>query len=80
MNFKMTLRAARVNRGLTIKDVAKRTGKCVDTISKYESDSTSIPQDLMIELLGIYRVPFEFIFFGKESEFHGFLDRKKITA
>lgn len=80
MNFKMTLRAARVNRGFTIKEVASITGKCVDTISKYESDSTSIPQDLMIELLSIYRVPFEFIFFGNESEFHGFAKRKKETA
>jgi transcriptional regulator with XRE-family HTH domain len=74
--LKITLKAARINRGLTIKDVAKELGKCVDTISKYESDSSSIPQDLMISLLKMYKVPFENIFFGKESEFHGLLRRK----
>ncbi|OBZ08249.1 hypothetical protein A7975_27245 [Bacillus sp. FJAT-26390] len=68
----MTLRAARVNSGFTIKEVAEKTDKCFDTISKYEDDSTSIPQDLLVQLLQIYKIPFPYIFFGKESEFHGF--------
>ncbi|MGK5512253.1 helix-turn-helix domain-containing protein [Brevibacillus formosus] len=80
MDFKLTLKAARINRGLTIKDVAGCTGRCVDTISKYEVDSTCIPQDLMVELLNLYKVPFEFIFFGKQSEFHGLVGRKKESA
>lgn len=70
--FKITLRAARVNCGLTTKEVAEHTGKCIDTISKYEMDSTNIPQDLMITLLNLYRVPFSVIFFGRESEKLGF--------
>lgn len=73
--FKITLRAARVNSGLTAKEVAEHTGRCVDTISKYELDSTHIPQDLMITLLNLYNIPFSFIFFGKESEKLG---RKRI--
>ena len=71
-HFKITLRAARVNSGLTTKEVAEHTGKCIDTISKYEMDSTNIPQELMITLLTLYEVPFSIIFFGKESEKLGF--------
>lgn len=73
MAYKITLRAARINCGLTVKDVATKTGKCIDTISKYESDSSSIPHELMITLLELYKAPFDLIFFGKESEFHGFI-------
>lgn len=68
----ITLRAARINRGLTLKDVAERTGKHPETISKYEADSTEIPRDLSLKLLEIYGVPDRNIFFGKESSFHGF--------
>lgn len=81
--FKITLRAARVNSGLTAKEVADRTGKCVDTISKYELDSSNIPHDLMISLLELYNVPFVHIFFGRESEFLGFRKtriKRKLTS
>lgn len=70
--FLITLKAARVNSGLTLKDVAQRIGKSTETISKYEIDSTHIPRDLMVKLVDLYRVPNEHIFFGKESSFHGF--------
>lgn len=70
--LQITLRAARVNCGLTLKDVAHETGRSVDTISKYEIDSTNIPRDLMVELIDLYQIPDEHIFFGKESSFHGF--------
>jgi transcriptional regulator with XRE-family HTH domain len=72
MLFKVTLRAARINRGFTLKEVAEKTGKCIDTISKYEADSSSIPHEFMVMLLELYQVPFGHVFFGKESEFHGF--------
>lgn len=76
MAFKITLRAARVNCGLTLKDVANITGKCADTISKYESDSTSIPRDLSVQLIELYGVPQENIFFGRESSLNGFLAKR----
>jgi transcriptional regulator with XRE-family HTH domain len=75
--FQITLKAARINSGFTLKDVALETGKSVDTISKYESDSTHIPRDLMVALINLYQVPYELIFFGKESSFHGFLKSKR---
>ena len=65
----ITLRAARVNRGLTLKEVANSINKSIDTINKYEIDSTNIPRKLMIDLLNLYRVSPDNIFFGKESDF-----------
>ncbi|WP_199615504.1 helix-turn-helix domain-containing protein [Paenibacillus alkalitolerans] len=71
--LQITLRAARVNCGFTLKEVAHQTGRSTETISKYEIDSTNIPRDLMVELIALYQVPDEHIFFGKESSFHGLL-------
>ncbi|MDN8590971.1 helix-turn-helix transcriptional regulator [Paenibacillus sp. 11B] len=76
MPFKITLRAARVNSGMTMQAVANAINKNVDTISKYELDSSNIPHDLMVALLELYNVPFMHIFFGKESEFLGRRRRK----
>jgi transcriptional regulator with XRE-family HTH domain len=70
-NIIITLRAARVNRGLTLNDVAEETGKSVDTISKYEKDSTDIPRSLLIALLNLYGMRADNIFFGRESDFTG---------
>jgi len=69
--FLITLRAARVNRGLTLKEVSLQVGKSEATISKYESDSTSIPRDLMEALCALYGAPKDIIFFGRESDFIG---------
>lgn len=69
--FKVTLRAARTNRGFTVKEVALEVGKSIETISKYESDATDIPHVLLITLLELYKTPYAHIFLGKESEFLG---------
>lgn len=69
--FQLTLRAARINRGLDLKDVSVLVNRHVETLSKYEKDSTKIPRDLMEDLIKIYGVPKENIFFGKESVFTG---------
>lgn len=68
----ISLRAARINSGFTLKQVAARTGRCAETISKYELDSTSMPRDVIEQLVGddgIYGIPKENIFFGKQSVF-----------
>jgi transcriptional regulator with XRE-family HTH domain len=72
-NIQFTLRAARTNCGLTLKQVAVITDRSPETIGKYEVDSTNIPRDLMAQLLDIYKMPYELIFFGSESSFHGFI-------
>lgn len=81
--FKITLRAARVNSGLSRDEVAGRVGKSPDTVMKYEMDSTNIPHDLLSAFLSIYQVPDEHIFLGKESVKTGFskvLYQKKRTS
>jgi transcriptional regulator with XRE-family HTH domain len=69
--LKLTLRAARTNRGHTLKDVARLTGRSIDTINRYEIDSSRIPRDLVEDLLNLYQVNGDLIFFGKESDFTG---------
>ncbi|MEC0242022.1 helix-turn-helix transcriptional regulator [Paenibacillus dokdonensis] len=75
--FQMTLRAARVNRGFNLKEVASIVGKCPETIGKYENDSTEIPRGLFLDLVKLYGVPEEMIFCGKESVFTGFHRRSR---
>ncbi|WP_148113581.1 helix-turn-helix domain-containing protein, partial [Lactococcus lactis] len=47
---KITLKAARVNAGLTAKEVGEIVKKHYQTILSYEKDSENIPTGLLIEL------------------------------
>lgn len=69
MNIKITLRAARVNSGLTLVDSSKHLLINKDTLSKYEKDSSDIPRSLLLKIEDLYSVNTNDIFFGKESEF-----------
>lgn len=77
-DFKLTWRAARVNAGYTLKEVAALTGRSIDTIHRYERDSKEIPLDLMSKLLSLYLVPQEMVYCGKESDLIG--QKKMIPA
>jgi DNA-binding XRE family transcriptional regulator len=61
----ITLKAARINAGLTAKEVGKIVNKHYQTILNYEKDSDNIPTSLLVELSHIYQYPVEFIFLGK---------------
>jgi transcriptional regulator with XRE-family HTH domain len=74
--LQITLRAARVNAGLTLVEAAKLFGINKDTLSKYEKDSSNVPRKFFIKIEEIYGVPVDNIFFGVESEFF----RKSKTA
>jgi transcriptional regulator with XRE-family HTH domain len=67
--LKITLRAARVNRGLTLIEAAKLFGINKDTLHNYEKDSSNVPRLFFCKIEEVYGVPLENIFFGKESEF-----------
>lgn len=69
--FQITLRAARINKDLSLEQVGSMTKKHPETIRKWEIDSTDIPRKLLKQLLAIYGVPEDYIFFGKESVFIG---------
>jgi DNA-binding XRE family transcriptional regulator len=75
--LKITLRAARVNSGLTLTDAAPLFGINKDTLAKYEKDSTNVPRTFFVKIEEIYKIPVENIFFGAESEF---FRKLKVTA
>lgn len=67
--FQMTLRAARVNLGLTRKEAAKLFDIHHETLTRYEFDSTNVPRSFFNQLESVYGVPVENIFFGKEDQY-----------
>jgi transcriptional regulator with XRE-family HTH domain len=70
-DFKITWRAARVNKGYNQSEVAELSGKNIDTVVKYEKDSSNIPYDLMKLWIELYGVPSELIYCGPESDLTG---------
>jgi transcriptional regulator with XRE-family HTH domain len=68
MCFKITLRAARNNLGLTLKDAAKQFGIHHETLAKYELDSTNVPMSFFQQIETVYHIPLEYIFFGKQND------------
>lgn len=68
-SVKITLRAARVNRGLRLVDAAEEFGINKDTLSNYERDSTKIPRNIFSKIEDVYKISVDHIFFGIESEF-----------
>lgn len=71
-DLQITLKAARVNVGLTLQTVSIISGKSPDTILKYERDSKAIPRNFLNTLLNIYLIKEGNIFFGKQSDFTRF--------
>ncbi len=64
----MTLRALRVNIGLTAKEVADVVGVHQQTLLKYENDSSRIRTDLLAKLAEFYNVDQDNIFLGTNYE------------
>lgn len=67
--IKITLKAARVNLGLTLKDAATYFGIHYETLARYENDSTNVPLTFFNKIESVYGIPVENIFFGKKEEF-----------
>ena len=64
---KITLKAARVNAGLTQKAAAAALGVNVSTLQNYETGATVPTWDMVQLIAKVYRFPKEFISFGIES-------------
>ncbi len=58
---KITLKAARVNVGMTQNDVASAMHKTKQTIINWESGSTRIKQKDLMDLSKLYEMPLEFL-------------------
>lgn len=65
---KITLRAARVNAGLTQREAAKKLGINNQTLLKYERDSSRIPFALVEKASKVYGLPITCFFLGKKYE------------
>lgn len=66
MSGKITLKAARVNAGLTQKELAEKVGKSETTIVKWENDQTGkkISIENLEKLCKILNIGFNDIFFN----------------
>ena len=63
--FKITIRSARVNKGLTQEQASKELGIHKTTLLRWEKDSSCIPTKMVEKMLELYDVPFDHIFLGK---------------
>lgn len=70
MNFQMTLKAARVNADFRLIDAAKLIGIGKDTLIKWERNSGLVNPIMQQKISSVYKVPIEYIFFGKSLEFN----------
>lgn len=61
MSFKITLEAARVNKGLTQKELAKIMGKDPSTIINWEKGRSNMTLTDFQKLCNVLEVPMEFI-------------------
>lgn len=59
---KITIKAARVNAGLTQKEAAKKLGISNQTLSEYEKNSKQIRFEMFEKMSKLYGIPMEFIF------------------
>ena len=78
---KLTLRAARMNLGLTRKEASKLFGIHHETMAHYEADSEKVPLSFFNQIPKLYGVPIENIHFGKEAAHYAELRSQfKITC
>ncbi|WP_180376308.1 helix-turn-helix domain-containing protein [Ligilactobacillus salivarius] len=60
---KITLKAARVNAGLTQKEAAEKIGISYQTLSEYEKDESRIKLAMIKKMCNVYGMPIDCIFF-----------------
>ena len=74
----MTLEAARENIGYTQKEAAALYGMHYQTLAKLEDDSSNAPYSFIQAIPKVYKVPVDYIFFGKKNEFIRSLRNKEM--
>jgi transcriptional regulator with XRE-family HTH domain len=67
-NPKLTLRAARMNLGLTRKEASKLFGIHHETMANYEANSAKVPRSFFVKIPEIYGISVDKIYFGKEED------------
>ena len=66
MSFQVTLRAARVNRGMKQADAARSIGVSSRTIYNWEIGKRYPPADKLLSLCDLYGVPMDNIFIPRK--------------
>lgn len=66
MSFQVTLRAARVNRGMKQADAARSIGVSSRTIYNWEIGNRFPPADKLLSLCDLYGVPMDNIFIPRK--------------
>ena len=60
--MKLTLRAARINAGLTLQEASKRSGFCISSLAGWENGSVDVSARKLFKLCSIYGVSIDDIF------------------
>ena len=68
--IRITLKAARVNAGLTIIKAAKSIGVGKDTLIKWEKNPGMVTPILQKRIAVVYNIPIDYIFFEQSLEFN----------
>lgn len=58
---KISIKAARVNAGLTQEKAARQLGINPDTLSRYEKDSGKLSLEMLQKLADLYKIPTDFL-------------------
>lgn len=74
---KLTLEALRVNYSLSAQEVADELGIHLQTLLKYEKDSSKIPMNIAQKLAKLYKTDMDNIFFGEKVHFKMNLNKDK---
>lgn len=73
--WEITLRAARVSAGITEIEAANKINASLEEFKHYEENAEDIPLNNAISLTGLYNIPLDLVYFGKESDY---IERKHI--
>lgn len=75
--IQLSLKAARVNAGLSVNEAAEAIGVHPQTLGKYEKDSSDISVSLLNELSRLYQIPADYIFLGGQYELIRIIKKKR---
>lgn len=78
--IQLSLKAARINAGLTSSKAAEEVSVHPQTLLKYEKDSSDIPVSLLHKLSELYQIPDDNIFLGKEYELIRIISEKRTAS
>lgn len=66
-DIKISLKAARINAGMTQAEAAKAIKVSTNTVCAWENGRTNVPKAAVMALASVYGLPFEAIFMPESS-------------